>query len=177
MRERADRKMASDHTSIGSAYRSESEKSFVRATAFGLALIMTHLLGIEPSEFNGLGIKVSIGDPKIIYGFLALIYGHYLSRAMIKGESGQTLYPLRTEFLRLREHIRVIKRSFYADRRNRGKTLTPGALKRSTRRLIKATNVVTFPYYLSVTVIVVVATMVMIHDLWNLGMLISNKYL
>ena len=169
--------MPVDHSGIGSAYRDESEKAFVKATATGLVLIMAHLLGIQPSEITALGLRLEIKSPYVVYGFIALLFGHYISRAMIKADSGQALYPFRQEPLKMRLAIQTIRRQHNSDKIKKRNPLTPQKLKSSVRRVLVASDVAVIPYYTVVTILVIVATGLMIYDIWNFVNFIYILYL
>lgn len=48
-----------------------------RALLVGTILLLSHLVTFQPSELSALGIKITIGDPAMIRGVIALIYLHY----------------------------------------------------------------------------------------------------
>ena len=85
----------SDYSTIGSAYRSEADRTLTRAVAFAVLLVFAHLLEIKPSEVDALGLKIGFTDPIVLFGIIAMIFGYYLSRAVWHGEKGESFLPLR----------------------------------------------------------------------------------
>ena len=69
-----------DLAPIGATHRAEADKAKHRTFAFAVVLVLAHLLDLRPSEAEALGLKVTVNDPAIIYGAIALLFGYQFSR-------------------------------------------------------------------------------------------------
>jgi hypothetical protein len=69
-----------DLSSIGATHRAEADKAKHRTFALAVVLVLAHLLDLRPSEAEALGLKITVNDPAIIYGALALLFGYQFSR-------------------------------------------------------------------------------------------------
>jgi len=161
-----------DYSAVGATYRSEADRTLTRAIAFAVILVLAHLLEIRPSEVDALGLKISLTDPSVLYGLIAMVFGYYLSRAVWHGEKGQSLLPFRDEPLRMRYNLKLAKRVYWMEKKNRGKPVNHREIKRSARRYIFFTDIVLAPYVIIASLFVIAAIPIMAFDLWNLAKLI-----
>ncbi len=146
---------------FGISLQQEATKNFGKTLLFAAALIMSHLLGIEPSEAETLGLKFTTPDPIILHGSLALIFVHYLFRLVSFSERGASLFHLRSEAAQMRYYVRILRRQ------SRGKK-TPQQIKKSAKAHIVFYQVLMSPYWVAVTILLVVAFIVAVIDVYQL---------
>jgi hypothetical protein len=167
--------MTEDHTAVGAAYRVEAEKSKHRAIALAVVLVLAHLLDVRPSEIEGLGLKVTLRDPVVLYGFIAMVFGYYLSRFLSDNEKGEALNPLTVEKKRVRSNLLAAQKMYRADKKKRRSPQTPAALKKSAKELIIISNLILLPYRLIAAFFLIAAIVFTMVDIIGLAMTIWNS--
>lgn len=56
------------------------------AVAVGTILLLSHLVGIQPSDVSVFGLKFTISDPAIVNGAIAILFMHYFLGVMSTSE-------------------------------------------------------------------------------------------
>lgn len=161
-----------DLGSIGASHRAEAERAKHRALFFAVVLVLAHLLDIRPSEAQALGLKITLADPVILYGAVALLFGYHLSHYFSELDKGEALLPLQIERRKLRMALRLTRRLHYSDKKKRKTPQTPQARKSEARFLIGLDRLVLLPYRLLAVAFVLGASAFMIMDIVGLGLLI-----
>lgn len=166
-----------DIASIGASYRSEADRAFTKALAFAVILIMAHLLEIEPSEMDAFGLKISLRDPALLYGTIAMIFGYYISRALWFGEHSFSLLPVNVAPHRIRANLRTSKKLWKAEKKNRNQSIDHKRIKRNARRSMIATDILAAPYFIVAALFVMVAIPTALYDLYRLGVFVVTRQL
>jgi hypothetical protein len=164
-----------DLSSVGATHRAEAEKAKHRTFFFAVILVLAHLLNITPSEADALGLKVTLSDPVIVYGAVALLFGYHFSRLISEANKGEALLPLQIERRHMRSCLRMSRRMYYADKAKRRVPQTPQQRKRSARRWLIADNLILLPYRVIAVLFVLAAIAFMFVDLFGLAALIWSQ--
>lgn len=166
--------MVQDYSAVGLASYAEAEKSLHRSMAFAVLLVLAHLLDIRPSEFDALGLKFVMKDAIVLYGFLAMLFGFYLSQFLRHIDRGTSLFPMTVERRQIRANLRTAYRTHMLQKAGREKPLTPKQLKRQAWSLALIGNIVLLPYRLIATCFVLSGIVFAADDLFELASLIWN---
>ncbi|QZD88608.1 hypothetical protein K3148_06905 [Qipengyuania aurantiaca] len=166
-----------DYTSIGAAHRNEAEKNFKRAVATGAALLLAHSLDIQPAEMDAAGLKLKIEDAAILYGAIAMVFVHYASQALRHAETATALFPLRIDAMKIRNTLKIYKKVYLSEKRNRGKPVNYKNIKSSARWGLNFSAFLLLPYYIGVTVITVVSIPFSIFDIYKMLKVLGPQFL
>lgn len=164
-----------DISAIGAIYRNEADRAFAKALAFAVILILAHLLEIKPSEMDAFGLKVSLTEPGLLYGSIAMAFGYYMSRSMQHSENGHSLLPINVTPHRIRANIRGVRKIWKSEAKNRRKPMDHIAIKRSAKRFIIFGNILLAPYYIASGLFVIAAIPIAAIDIYNFGEIIVER--
>jgi len=145
---------------LGISLQQEATKTYGKALLFAAALVMSHLLGIEPSEAETLGLKFTTPDPVILHGSLALIFLHYLFRLISFSERGASMFHMRSEAAQMRYYIRTVRHQY--------RKKTPVQVKKAAKGNLIFYQVEMSPYWIVAWSLIILSFLVAVVDVIGL---------
>lgn len=104
--------MVEHSATFGLEARKESDRHWPRALFFSVILLFSHILDIDPSSFDAGGIKISVSDPAIIRGGIALALYYYFWMFVVNGMLGSIYLPFDINRQMLKSFVKQAKRPY-----------------------------------------------------------------
>lgn len=158
--------MAEDHfATLGFEARKQFQQSFPKLLFYSVALILSHVIHLKPSEIDAGGIKIEIKDLVIIHGGICLFLMYYfwsVSNALIESSSSLQLYELRrfSRYWIRRAQIPYVKTG---EKRHSIRSIKQ--IKNYARRRMIGFTLFNLPYFIMVFSIVIFALLMAVRDL------------
>jgi len=96
--------------SIANDLSKGSDTQLTKAAMFAAILLVVHLLDIKPSEVETLGLKVTLSDPSILRGGLALIFFQRLYDGFLNQFFSDAIMPVSPRKIYLRFVVRLSRK-------------------------------------------------------------------
>ncbi|MBY8827774.1 hypothetical protein [Hephaestia mangrovi] len=170
--------MTSDYlVAVGAEYRKETQRIEPKLLFFGLALLISHVLEIKPSDFDVGGIKVAIKDVSVIHGGIALIYLYYFWSYVASAFQGSALMPIEFNRRVSRHLLKSAKKPYKNEKSKRMTFRTPKQVKRHAWWAMFWFQLFLMPFVLLMIALMFLAWIVGLYDAWTFSEYIYERLL
>jgi hypothetical protein len=141
-------------------------KHWSRALLFAALLLLSHLLDIKPSEIEAGGLKISLKDPAVVRGALALVYFYYLSMCVSVANRRAAFTRFNKDRVRLRYYVRLASARIPDKDTKRLRRKTPQEVKKLVKQFGWMDCITLTPFYAGATILTFTAFGFMLVDIW-----------
>lgn len=155
--------------------RKEVTRLLPRVLFFALILLLSHVLEIQPSDFDAGGIKLALKDVVIIRGGIALLFLFHFYTFVASGWEGLVYYPLNANKRVLHTLVADARKPYLPGGKKKRERRTPKQVKRLVWWWIFLYNLFMMPFSLTIVAMILAALVMGFYDAYGFGEYLINR--